>query len=538
MNPSKPSDDGPVEFRTLKQGVGPADQVSTRSIPVVEETLDVQKRTVTTGIVRIDKTVEERTEAVDEPLFRDQVSVERRAVNRAVLASEPPGIRYEGDTMIVPVLEEVLVVEKRLMLKEELLIHREKTEFRAPQHVVLRREQVAIDRIPGERVATASLQSPGVPGHDRQSAKLTPQEEVTMNTALVGVFENREQADDARGELLAAGFAGSDVTVRASTTGTAGATTGTNLGTTGTSTTATGTTGTSGAGLRDEVGSYGAGAYDRDSGSSIGDWFRSLFGFGDDDDDVSVYSEAVRRGNYLVTVNAADDDLIDRATDIMERCGSIDIDERATQWQQDGWTRGTGGAGTTGSGLTSSGTTSADFETTRATATGPAATGAAATGAALTGATSHPTAAGRAEAGEVTKIPVLEEEMRVGKREVRRGGIRVYTRVIDKPVEETVHLREEHANVQRRPVDRPATEADLRAMKEGSVEVRETSEEAVVSKQARVVEEVEVNKTVTDRDQTVRDTVRRTDVEVEKTDGDRTVPGADTGIPKDSVPRK
>ncbi|MFP5405775.1 MAG: YsnF/AvaK domain-containing protein [Gammaproteobacteria bacterium] len=231
----------------------------------------------------------------------------------------------------------------------------------------------------------------------------------------------------------------------------------------------------------------------------------------------------MRRGNYLVTVNAADDDLVDTATDIMERCGSIDIDERATQWQQEGWQRGTL-AGTTGASVTSRDTLRTDtgLGTDPTLATGAAG---AVAGAALTG-----TAAGRAEAGEVTRIPVIEEELRVGKREVRRGGIRVYTRVIDKPVEETVHLREEHANVERRPVDRPATEADLRAMKEGTIEVRETSEEAVVSKQARVVEEVEVGKTVTDREEKVRDTVRRTDVQVEETDKDRTLADTDRTI--------
>ena len=120
-----------------------------------------------------------------------------------------------------------------------------------------------------------------------------------------------------------------------------------------------------------------------------------------------------------------------------------------------------------------------------------------------------------------TKIPVVEEEVAIGKREVERGGVRVRTEVEEKPVEEKVSLREEHVRVERRPVDRPASQADIaRAQQSGTIEVREKAEQPVVQKQARVVEEVVVGKEATQRTETVRDTVRRTDVEVEKTPGD------------------
>lgn len=113
-------------------------------------------------------------------------------------------------------------------------------------------------------------------------------------------------------------------------------------------------------------------------------------------------------------------------------------------------------------------------------------------------------------------LPVVEEQLNVGKREVERGGVRVYTRVTEKPVEEQVTLREEKVTVERRPVDRPVTAGDVNAFKEQSIELTQKSEEAVVSKTARVVEEVVVNKNATERTETVRDTVRRTDVEVEQ----------------------
>jgi uncharacterized protein (TIGR02271 family) len=119
------------------------------------------------------------------------------------------------------------------------------------------------------------------------------------------------------------------------------------------------------------------------------------------------------------------------------------------------------------------------------------------------------------ETGDV-KVPVVEEELQVGTRQVRRGGVRLYTRVVERPVEETVRLRDETVHVERRPADRLATEADVAAAKEGTIEVTETDEEAVVRKQARVVEEVVVHKAVEEQTETVRDTVRRTEVEVEE----------------------
>ena len=133
------------------------------------------------------------------------------------------------------------------------------------------------------------------------------------------------------------------------------------------------------------------------------------------------------------------------------------------------------------------------------------------------------------ETGDVS-IPVVEEELQVGTRQVRRGGVRLYTRVTERPVEETVRLRDETVHVERHPVDRPATEADFAAAREGTVEVTETDEEAVVRKQARVVEEVVVGKAVEEHTETVRDTVRRTEVEVEPLGADhgRAAHGFDT----------
>jgi len=95
--------------------------------------------------------------------------------------------------------------------------------------------------------------------------------------------------------------------------------------------------------------------------------------------------------------------------------------------------------------------------------------------------------------------------------------VRVVSKVTERPVEEQINLREERVNVERRPVDRPLTQGDLNnAFQERTIEARETAEEAVVSKNARVVEEVVVNKEAGERTETIRDSVRRTDVDVQK----------------------
>lgn len=117
-------------------------------IPVVQEEVVIGKREVETGRVRVTKTVREREAVVDEPLLREQVQIERVPVNRVI--TEPVDVRHEGDTLIVPVVKEVLVVEKRLMLVEELHITKVRQAERQPQAVTLREEMVDITRVAGE----------------------------------------------------------------------------------------------------------------------------------------------------------------------------------------------------------------------------------------------------------------------------------------------------------------------------------------------------------------------------------------------------
>jgi uncharacterized protein (TIGR02271 family) len=193
----------------------------------------------------------------------------------------------------------------------------------------------------------------------------------------------------------------------------------------------------------------------------VGGWFKSLFG-GEDEDTGTRYQQAVGRGNVILSVHAREDQY-EQIADVLERHHPIDIDEE---------TQTTGARGAV-----------------RADANATANTGSA--------------------------IPVVEEALQVGKRRVLRGGVRVYSRVVERPVEESINLTEDHVRVDRRAADRPATEADFRSGKDGAIEMQEFAEEAVVGKTARVVEEVRVGKETTQRTENIRDSVRRTEVDVE-----------------------
>jgi len=120
----------------------PADEPVT-VIPVWQEEATVQKIKRESGTVTIHKTVEQRSEVIDQPLEAEEVEIERVPINRVVEGPVP--IRYEGDTMIISLLEEVLVVEKRLLLREEVHVRKLHRDVHAPQEVLLRKERVEIE---------------------------------------------------------------------------------------------------------------------------------------------------------------------------------------------------------------------------------------------------------------------------------------------------------------------------------------------------------------------------------------------------------
>ncbi|MBB5696340.1 YsnF/AvaK domain-containing protein [Muricoccus pecuniae] len=223
------------------------------------------------------------------------------------------------------------------------------------------------------------------------------------------------------------------------------------------------------------------------------------------DEDRATYAEGIRRGQFVVSADV-EEGMLDHAMDILENNGAVDLDTQEAEWRQSGWTGDQAGTGTT-SAVASSPTTPELGVV--ATGTAAAATPTASTAPAATAATT-------ARTGAEEVIPIVEEQVRIGKRDVERGRVRVRSYIVETPVTEQVTLRQEHVDVQRRTVDRPVTDAD-HLFQERVIEATEHAEEAVVAKEARVTEEMVIRKDASERAQTVSDTVRHTEVEVDDT---------------------
>jgi uncharacterized protein (TIGR02271 family) len=213
------------------------------------------------------------------------------------------------------------------------------------------------------------------------------------------------------------------------------------------------------------------------------------------DEDRHTYEEGLRRGGVLLTADV-DDDRVDEAVRVLEGAGSIDIDDRSSQWRSSGWDYSAPAAGAAHGAFGSN---------------APAIGGGDDRAMGGVGSTDH---VGSSEREEV--IPVVEEQLVVGKRDVNRGGVRVRSYVTETPVHEQIRLRNERVNVERRSVDLPLSAADGDAFRERSIDMTARGEEAVVGKNARVVEEVVVSKTAEEHVENIDDTVRKTDVEVDR----------------------
>jgi uncharacterized protein (TIGR02271 family) len=282
-----------------------------------------------------------------------------------------------------------------------------------------------------------------------------------MNQTLVAAFESHEAAERAATELARLGFDKSEIQIQA----------------------------TRASARRADTDA----SDDRDTGilASIRRFFAELFG-DDDEGYAGSYTEAVRRGGAVLTV-VADDTRLDVARESLTAAGAIDIDERVTAWRNQGW----------------SGDESAAARSDEQATAGSDRLSAAPIGRARERSGSE---------GEAV-LPVLKEELEIGKRRVSGGAVRVVSRVVSQPVSESVELRREEAVVERRPVDREASAADANAFRERTIEVEEMAERPVVHKTARVVEEVVVGKRVSTETERIEDTVRSTEVDVERVDG-------------------
>jgi len=227
-------------------------------------------------------------------------------------------------------------------------------------------------------------------------------------------------------------------------------------------------------------------------------WFDSLFEDDADKVHADTYKEAWRRGHYIVSADV-ESSLVDRAIAVMNSYGTVDVEQRAAEWRSTGYT----GKYDRRAKPYTADQRAYELATYQ---TQPKMVSKASSG--------HRATTGDQAMTGAQAIPVVQEELRVGKRVVQRGGVRVHSYLQERPVEEVVRLREERVNVQRVPVDRPATAADM-AFKNQTVDVTAMAEEPVVEKRARVVEEVRIGKEVDQRQETIKETVRRKDVKVE-----------------------
>jgi uncharacterized protein (TIGR02271 family) len=214
-------------------------------------------------------------------------------------------------------------------------------------------------------------------------------------------------------------------------------------------------------------------------------------------EDRHAYGEGLRRGGFLLCAEVTSHEDSEKIVRLLEESSSVDLDERQKDWSRDGWSpqpsHGIAAAGGMTGGLTGGGNTTA----------------------------TSAIGMGRSDtSGTIAEehIPLVEEELVVGKREVTRGGARVRTYVRETPVHEQVTLREEHVDVERRPVTGeridPARASEM--LQDRTIEMTETAEEAVVAKEARVREEVVVRKTADEHVEQIDDTVRRTEVDIDE----------------------
>jgi len=217
-------------------------------------------------------------------------------------------------------------------------------------------------------------------------------------------------------------------------------------------------------------------AYDEDKHESgISRFFKNLFG---DDDDADKFTRIARSSEAIVTVHAQSKDEAERAADILDDNGAIDVDKRASDY-----------------GYSGSGYNSINPENVNT--------------------TNYNAGSTDITNNESRKIPIIEENLEVGKEEIETGGKRLRSRIVERPVEENLRLREEHVYVQRTPVDREATDSDFDKFEERDIEMIEHAEVPIVNKQARVVEEVSLKKDTDERSEKIEDTVRKTELDVE-----------------------
>jgi uncharacterized protein (TIGR02271 family) len=388
----------------------------------IEERARIDRRLRVRGRVRVRLAPTQAETILRETLAHENIEIERAAIGRVV--EQAPAIRTEGDVTIIPVLAEEVVVLKRLVLKEELRIHRRVRGEPYEERIVLRRNHPVIERLGPE----------GAP----------------LNRTVTAFYKTRPDAERAADQLVSVGVPTDNINIVANDN------------------------------ERQERNGEGGGIF-----GAIARMFLPH-------EDTQTYGEGLRRGHAMLTARL-DDLQTDAAIDILENSDALDLDTHERDWRD-------------------AGAAAVDRNYP------PNAAVMAAGAPDATSALSAGVQSGASVLGESAEraIPIGEERLRVGKREVGRGGVRVRSYVVETPVEERVSLKTERVDIERRASDARAADADA-LFKEETVDFLETEEVPVVVKEAVVTEEVVVRKDVSERTETIRDTVRHTEVDVDET---------------------
>jgi len=431
------------------------------TLQLLAEDLSVSKETVETGRVRIAKRTRERPALIDESLTRERVEIETVPIGLRIDAM--PKTRQEGDTTIIPVVEEILVVERRLVLKEEVRVRRVETTEPHKETVMLRYQEAVVTRHPGDTGNTdaGSVLTSGQAKPEREwcDRRRSIGETHMAYETVVAVFDTRAHADAAVKALKAGGFANADISIFD--------------------------------GDRIAGGQKAAAAGVKEAGL----WQRL---FGDDvyEHEAAVYHDAVQHGGVVVSARVMDSEVA-HAVAILDLHRPVDVHDRAVT-----------------SGMAPANHVEAIEKKIDA----------------------MPLAAGQQVAvtpklAEVHDgiLRLAEEQLQVGKRAVETGRTRVRRYVTEREASADVTLHDEHAEVMRRAITDPKYVGDI-DWADSEIEAVETAEHALANKTARIVEEVSLKKVGADRVETVKDKIRRQQVEIQRVGPDgKVIPNPKAG---------
>lgn len=383
-------------------------------VPLAEEIATVHKTARVSGAVRVRKTVEETLQDIDETVKVQDVTVRRVPIGRWI--DQAPPQRQEGDTTVIPIVEEVAVIETRLRLVEEIRVTRSDAIRRFKTAVPVRREQAVVEEVSADGTVTRPDHPPpsrpesptdrsAIPPNTAAATaarRPTTPRRIPMTT-IIGLFTDPTAASRAQEAIREP------------------------------------------AGKQAGIHLYGTGA-DR----SADELRVTLSGLEIDDTDVRVLTGALDRGAWIVSA-LVPPDRADAIVALLLEHGAEGTD-----------------------------------------------------------------AYGGPEDDDTEILEEVEETLDVAKTQVE-SGIRAQATVTERPVQKTVTLRDEIVQAHRRPVDRDLSPDEAEAaFQERTVEVTGVSEEAEIRKAARLIGEVEITKASHERTETIRDTLRKTEVETQK----------------------